>query len=126
MTLLFILYLKVVEKLGLSYHNTQELNAIIDKKLPNRPTFHRSEVVIAGEVFEMYSRNIVDCIKSLFGDPEFASQLLLAPERHYADADKTQRLYHEMNTGKWWWNTQVGTIIFFMEFGLIFYKESCG
>jgi hypothetical protein len=68
--------------------------------------------VIAGEAFEMYSRNILDCIKSLFSDPEFTSQLILSPERHYADADKTQRLYHEMNTGKWWWSTQVSPIIF--------------
>ena len=55
-----MLYLKVVEKLGLSYKNSQELNAIIDKKLPNHPKFHHSEVVIAGEVFEMYSQNIID------------------------------------------------------------------
>jgi hypothetical protein len=45
-------------------------------------------VVIAGEVFGMYSQNIVDCIKLLFGDPEFTSQLTLAPEQHYADIDK--------------------------------------
>jgi hypothetical protein len=105
-TYIYVL-LKVCENLGLSYKNSNELNRIIDTKLPNRPKFHRSEVVIAGEVFEMYSRNIIDCIKLLFGDPEFTSQLILAPERHYADIDKTQRMYHEMNTGKWWWSTQV-------------------
>jgi hypothetical protein len=110
-SLIYIL-LKVCEKLELSYKNSNELNRIIDTKLPNRPKFHRSEVVIAGEVFEMYSRNIVDCIKLLFGDPEFTSQLILAPERHYVDVDKTQRIYHEMNTGKWWWSTQVSIKIF--------------
>jgi hypothetical protein len=125
-SLIFISYLKVVEKLGLSYHNSQALHAIIDNKLPNRPKFHRSEVVIAGEAFEIYSRNIVDCIKSLFGDPEFTSQLILSPERHYADADRTQRLYHEMNTGKWWWNTQVNIIIFDVEVVLTFHIENCG
>jgi len=83
-------------------------------------------VVIAGEAFEMYSRNIIDCIKSIFGDPEFTSQLILSPEKHYADADKTQRLYHEMNTGKWWWNTQVSAFILHVEVVLIFYIESCG
>ncbi|KAF7373988.1 hypothetical protein MSAN_00611700 [Mycena sanguinolenta] len=33
--------------------------------------------------------------------------LVFAPERHYADADKTVRLYHDLHTGKWWWATQV-------------------
>ena len=31
----------------------------------------------------------------------------MEPERHYADADQTIRVYSEMNTGKWWWCTQV-------------------
>jgi len=26
---------------------------------------------------------------------------------HYLDADQTIRLYHDMHTGKWWWETQV-------------------
>jgi hypothetical protein len=45
-------------------------------------------------------------VKALFGDPELAQHLILAPEHHYADLDKTVRQYHDMHTGKWWWNTQ--------------------
>ncbi|KAG1837613.1 hypothetical protein F4604DRAFT_1931480 [Suillus subluteus] len=71
------------DTLGLSFKNTRELNKIIDNELPGRPKF-----------------------KSLFGDLNFADFLVFAPERHYADEDETVRLYHEMNTGKWWWNTQ--------------------
>ncbi|KAJ3797272.1 hypothetical protein GGU11DRAFT_816582 [Lentinula aff. detonsa] len=53
----------VSEALGLSYHNSNELNNIIDKELPTRrPAFTREEVTI--------------------------------------------RLYHDFNTGKWWWDTQ--------------------
>jgi len=120
--------LQICEKLGLSYKNSQELNGIIDKKLPSRPKFHRSEVVIAGEVFEMYSRNIIDCIKSLFSDPDVSEHLLLSPERHYADPDKTIRLYHEMNTGKWWWNIQVLTYIYSIHIHIILIvnTEKCG
>lgn len=62
---------------------------------------------MAGETFELYSRNILDCIKALYGDAEFARYLVFAPERHYMDADKTMRLYHDMHTGKWWWEVQV-------------------
>ncbi|KAF7366470.1 hypothetical protein MSAN_00904000 [Mycena sanguinolenta] len=96
----------VVEALGLSYRNSAELNTIIDEKLPGRPKFTRSEVVVSGEVFELYSRNIIECVRALFGDTEFAPYLFVVPERHYADQDKTIRLYHNMHTGKWWWSTQ--------------------
>ncbi|KAF7372382.1 hypothetical protein MVEN_00098600 [Mycena venus] len=41
-----------------------------------------------------------------YGDPEFAQELVFFPERHYADADKTIQLYHDMHTAEWWWRTQ--------------------
>ncbi|KAF7337296.1 hypothetical protein MSAN_02282200 [Mycena sanguinolenta] len=96
----------VVDALGLSYKNSIELNAIIDEKLPGRPKFTRSEVIVAGEVFELYSRDIIKCVRALFGDTDFAPYLFVVPERHYADKDQTIRLYHNMHTGKWWWSTQ--------------------
>ncbi|KAG1886895.1 uncharacterized protein F5891DRAFT_1200490 [Suillus fuscotomentosus] len=43
---------------------------------------------------------------SLYGDPDFARYLTFTPEHHYADEDQTVCLFHDMNTGKWWWNTQ--------------------
>ena len=49
----------------------------------------------------------MDCIASLIGDPTFAEHLIFSPERHYVDQDMTIRLYHDMHTGKWWWDTQV-------------------
>ncbi|KAJ7896209.1 hypothetical protein B0H13DRAFT_2523416, partial [Mycena leptocephala] len=94
------------EVLGLSYGNSVQLNAIIDEKLPGRPKFTRTEVVVGGEAFELYSRNIIECVRALFGDTDFAPYLFVVPERHYADQDKTIRLYHNMHTGKWWWSTQ--------------------
>lgn len=92
--------------MGLSYKNTRELNALIDK-LPSCPQFTRHEVILCDEVFEMYSRQILECIKLLFGDPDFLPCLLLKPEKHYTDASKANRMYYEMNTGRWWWATQV-------------------
>ena len=55
----------------------------------------------------MYFRDVLECIKALFGDPEFAAVLLLVPERHYTNTDRDVRVYFDMNTGKWWWATQV-------------------
>lgn len=49
----------------------------------------------------------MDCIRSLYGNPEFAPYLVFAPERHYSNGD---RVYHDMYTGRWWWDTQVYSI----------------
>ncbi|KAG1761075.1 hypothetical protein EDD22DRAFT_986934 [Suillus occidentalis] len=84
----------------------RELNKIIDNELPGRPKFKRDQIVVANEAFDVYYRDIIECIKALFSDPNFADFLVFAPERHYADKDETIRLYHEMHTGKWWWNSQ--------------------
>ncbi|KAJ7602777.1 hypothetical protein FB45DRAFT_982068 [Roridomyces roridus] len=97
----------VGEALGLSYSNSRELNDIIDNVMPKgRPVFKRQEIVIGGEAFDVYFRPILDCVKALYGDPEFTQDLLFTPERHFSDANKTQRLFHDLHTGKWWWSTQ--------------------
>ena len=75
-------------------------------KLPCRPIFKRHEIIVADEAFELYARDIIECIKALWGDPEFSPILVIELERHYADKDHTIRLYHDMQTGKWWWATQ--------------------
>ncbi|KAJ7795959.1 hypothetical protein B0H14DRAFT_3093459 [Mycena olivaceomarginata] len=82
--------------------NSRELNAIIDDQLPEgRPVFQRQEIVVGGEAFEVYFRPIIECVRALYGDPEFAQDLIFSPERHYADLDKTIRLYHDLHTAKW-------------------------
>ncbi|KZT20962.1 hypothetical protein NEOLEDRAFT_1074287 [Neolentinus lepideus HHB14362 ss-1] len=95
----------VCESLGLSFKDTDTLNKLIDK-LPGRPAFKHEEVVIADEAFEVYHRDVIECIRALYGDPEFAKDLIVLPERHYADADMTIRRYSDMHTGRWWWGTQ--------------------
>ncbi|KAG2741893.1 hypothetical protein P692DRAFT_20750106, partial [Suillus brevipes Sb2] len=97
----------VHKALGLSYKNSIELNKIIDTKIPSRrPAFTHHEACVAGEMYDLFSRDILECVRALYGDPEHARYLSFAPERHYVDAGKTQRLYHDMCTGEWWWATQ--------------------
>ena len=104
---------KVVENLGLSFSSTDELNRIIDTKLPNGlPQFVREEVTIAGQKYEFYHRDIIQCIRILYGNPELAPFLAHVPEKHYTSPDKKTRIYSEMHTGKWWWKVQVGSISF--------------
>lgn len=101
--------LQVSKCLGLSYKNSRELNGIIDKQLPGHPKFQREQVIVAGEAFDIYYQDVLECIKALFGDPDFADYLVFAPQRHNMDDDETVQLYSDMHTGRWWWNTQVRT-----------------
>ncbi|KAK7451302.1 hypothetical protein VKT23_012643 [Stygiomarasmius scandens] len=97
----------VREALGLSYCNSIELNKIIDNSIPaRRPAFSREEVVIGGKAFDLYKRDILECIRALYGNPDHCQYMSFVPERHYADADHTMRLYHDFHTGRWWWSTQ--------------------
>ncbi|KAG1829553.1 hypothetical protein DFJ58DRAFT_719679 [Suillus subalutaceus] len=97
------------EKIGLSFKNTRELNKIIDNELPGistQPSVPHDQIVVANEVFDVYYCDIIECIKALFSDLNFADFLVFVPECHYADKDEMIHLYHEMHTGKWWWNSQ--------------------
>ncbi|KAL1680947.1 hypothetical protein EV122DRAFT_206846 [Schizophyllum commune] len=96
----------VVEALDLPFRNTAELDKLIDKHLPGRPPFERHEVSVAGQIFDVYYRDILACVRALLGDVDFCPVLMFCPERHYMDETRQQRLYHDMNTGKWWWDTQ--------------------
>ena len=65
--------------------------------------------MVGNEVCELFFRDIIQCIRALFGDPDFAPYLIFAPERHYTDNDKEEMVYHDMYTGAWWCFTQVST-----------------
>jgi Plavaka transposase len=56
---------------------------------------------------EIWSRDPVECIKDLLGNPSFKDQMHYAPERHYSDESGQEQLFSEMWTGDWWWEMQV-------------------
>ena len=85
----------------------QELNRIINEEMPGRPRFQCEAIQIGGESFDFFYRDIIPCIRALFGDPTFAKALVFAPEHHYQDVAHTKQLFSEMHTGKWWWSVQV-------------------
>ena len=79
----------------------------MDKSLPAlRPRFTRLKVTLGEEPHILYYRDIIQCIKALYGAAEFAQYLIFRPEQHYTDETKSIRLYHDMHTSKWWWWTQ--------------------
>ena len=92
---------QVQAALGLSFKNSRELRKIIDRKLPNaRPRFHRATVKMQDETLDVFYRDIIQCIRTLYGHAEFAKYLVFASEKHYTDESCTTRLYHDMHTGK--------------------------
>jgi hypothetical protein len=51
-----------------------------------------------------YSRNILHCIRLLLSHLPFADHMVFGPERLF---DSTgQRVYNEIHTADWWWETQ--------------------
>ena len=52
---------QVVERLGLTFKNSAELNKLIDKSLPGRPRFERHEIIVGDEVCKVYFRDIIAC-----------------------------------------------------------------
>ena len=53
----------------------------------------------------------MECIQALYGDPEFAPQLVFAPERHYMDNEHTNCMFYDMHTARWWWDVQVSMLL---------------
>jgi hypothetical protein len=98
---------KIQDRIGLLYKNSRELNKTIDLQLPGLPSFQCKEVKIDGQSFEIHFHNPIKCIEALFSDPEFSDELLLVPEWQFLDETKAEQWFHEMNTGQWWWQTQV-------------------
>ena len=98
---------KISDRLELSYGTARELNHVIDTLPRRRPLFKCEDFAIGGERLSFYFRDVMECIRALYGDPDFASDLVFTPERHYSDPERTCRIYTEMYTGDWWWAVQV-------------------
>ena len=60
--------------------------------------------------FDVYFRDIIECVRALISDIDLCPLLMFIPERHYADETCNVRVYFDMHTGKWWWATQVSML----------------
>jgi len=52
-----------------------------------------------------FYRNIVHCVEYLLAQPAYRQDIVYGPIREYDGSG--QRLYSEMHTADWWWQTQV-------------------
>jgi hypothetical protein len=62
---------------------------------------------LPAEKLELWRRNPVDCVKELLGNPALKNHMKYAPERVYEDMEGKTRIFDEMWTANWWWDTQV-------------------
>jgi phenolic acid decarboxylase len=59
------------------------------------------------EELEIWYRDPVDCVRALIGDTTLDGYLTYAPIQIYNDEACESRVYEGMETGDWWWDTQV-------------------
>jgi hypothetical protein len=64
------------------------------------------------EKLELWRRDPIECVRELMGNPMFKDMLKYAPEKTYFDPDGKNRIYDEMWSADWWWDTQVSDVIF--------------
>jgi len=57
-------------------------------------------------------RNPIDAIKSIWEDPANAEHLVFSPKKIFSDTSRTNRIFNEMWTGKWWHSIQVSETLF--------------
>lgn len=106
---------QVVEKLGLSFKNARALNQIIDHELPETPNWTHTTLNMCGsdEQFDLFHRDVLACIRMLYGNPAFNKVMSYRPRKCYSDQRRGHRIYTELHTSDWWNNLQVSTTICF-------------
>ncbi|KAG2051023.1 hypothetical protein BDR06DRAFT_998344 [Suillus hirtellus] len=99
-----------------SFHNNRSFLQKVDA-LPHGPAWNCKKVSIKGnrtdengqllhEDLELWTRDPVECIKELIGNPLFKEYMVYAPSRAYKDEAGSERIIDDMWTADWWWDKQ--------------------
>ena len=70
---------------------------------------------------KFFYRNPIDCAKYLLCQRCFAQDLVYAPVKEWNSEDPPQRVYSEMHTADWWWETQVGSNATFQGASILYW-----
>ncbi|KAG1816422.1 uncharacterized protein BJ212DRAFT_1446949 [Suillus subaureus] len=100
----------------LSFHNNHSFLQRVDE-LPHGPGWSCQKVTVHGnhqdkdgellqEEVELWSRDPVECMKELIGNPAFKADMAYSPGRAYADRAGQHRVIDEMWTADWWGEKQ--------------------
>ena len=89
----------------IGFRSGHTLNNLLDSMIQT-PTWNQGKVDFRLQPgTDFYLRNIVACVQYLISQPAFAKHMSWAPVR--ATSYDGTRVYSELNTGDWWWETQV-------------------
>ena len=102
-----------------SYHNSHAFLKKIDA-LPTQGAGWTCDVVtskenqlnedgkpLPAEKLELWRQDPVECVRELLGNPTLKDHIKYAPEQVYEDDEMKSRVFDEMWTVDWWWDTQV-------------------
>jgi hypothetical protein len=64
------------------------------------------------EKLELWCQDCIECVRELMGNPMFKDVLKYAPEKAYLDLEGKNRIYDEIWSADWWWDTQVSDVVF--------------
>ncbi|KZT21732.1 hypothetical protein NEOLEDRAFT_1181411 [Neolentinus lepideus HHB14362 ss-1] len=67
---------------------------------------NNEEGEIKMEDVELWTRDPLEVIRELLGNPAFKDAMVYAPEHVYTDEWRSKQIYDEMWTGDWWWKMQ--------------------
>ncbi|KAI0038549.1 hypothetical protein FA95DRAFT_1585466 [Auriscalpium vulgare] len=97
----------VQERLGLSYNNSRSLNQLIDE-IATPAAWQSTQLQLGTDSYELLYRDPLECIRALYSNPAFVDNMSYAPKKEYSGPEcrKEQRLFNEMCTGDWWYETQ--------------------
>lgn len=130
--------MKVNSRENLSFHNNYTFLKKIDQ-LPTGPKWVCNIVTITGnlvdengvhmeEYVEVWRRDPVECVRELLGNPAFKDYISYIAEHVYLDKEGKVRVFDEMWTADWWWNTQVSLFdihILEIETNRILKRKNC-
>lgn len=110
---------QIQNRTRLTYKNNQNFLKRIDS-LPTQASQWTCDIItstgdqltddgepVPPERLELWRRDPVECMKELMGNPIFKESLEYAPHKQFLDEEGNIRVFEEMWTGDWWWNTQV-------------------
>ncbi|KAE9385749.1 hypothetical protein BT96DRAFT_1088746 [Gymnopus androsaceus JB14] len=88
----------VAEKLGLSYKNFAGLHKHIDSLRPRAGEWKIRSLQFKDhpeQDFGLCYREVIEAVKSLWGDPSLAEHLVYKPRKMFLDSKKLSRVYSE-------------------------------
>lgn len=98
-----------IQRLSLSFRKAKDLRARAEM-LPQGPQWNCKPWTTGDatkQPVNLFYRNPIDCISSLFGNPLFADHMQYSPFRVFTTAEKLYRSYGEWMSGNVAWEMQV-------------------